>query len=61
MGNTIKIDRNPSEDIYCNQCRGECWNAKDNAATQTAALKKFGIIPNKCVNSCNGKTHCSYA
>lgn len=46
---------------FCNTCRGICWNEKDNIATQVAAYKMFGIIPNKCVNSSTGQQLCPYA
>lgn len=48
-------------DIHCSECKGTCWNSKDNSATQLAAKEKFGLIPNPCVNSENGTAHCPYA
>ena len=48
-------------DVLCEQCKGTCWKGKDNAATQAAALQKFGVIPNKCVNPEQGKALCPYA
>lgn len=46
---------------FCSICKGECWKSNDNAATQVAALKKFGIIPNKCVNASTGQSFCPNA
>lgn len=49
---------------YCEQCKGECWKGIDNnAATQAAALEKFGVIPNNCVISNLGNkkvSHCPF-
>lgn len=45
---------------FCSVCQGKCWNGSDNSATQAAAFKKFGIIPNKCVNLSTGPV-CPYA
>ena len=61
MGNNIKIAKLPSELFYCNKCKGSCWDKTNNAATQAAAKKMFGIIPNLCVNEDNGNYKCPNA
>ena len=33
------------EDIYCEKCKGRCWNETDNNATQKAAHE---ILCGKC-------------
>lgn len=50
-----------TSDARCNQCQGQCWNPKDNSATQKAARKMFGITPNNCLPDFNGKTRCPYS
>ncbi len=50
-----------TDDVNCDKCKGKCWDSSSNANTQTAALKMFGSIPNKCVNGENGVVHCPYA
>ena len=45
---------------FCKECKGSCWKGTDNAATQKAALEKFGIIPNLCVNSKDGIIRCPF-
>ena len=50
------VVRNISE--YCRACKGECWNSKNEFQTQQNALKKFGFIPNACVNDSNGRINC---
>lgn len=35
----------------CLVCKGKCWNPDSQKATQEAAMKMFGVIPNHCVNS----------
>ena len=61
MAITVKIPKQPSEEIYCKQCKGSCWDKSNNAATQAAAKKRFGIIPNLCVNESDGSIKCPYA
>lgn len=46
---------------FCNICKGTCWDSSSNAKTQAVAHKKFGIIPNNCVNDENGTVRCPYA
>ncbi len=50
-----------TKDLYCERCKGTCWNEKDNSKTQNAAYKMFGIIPNNCVNGEGGVIHCPNA
>ena len=50
-----------TDDLFCEQCKGSCWDSSNNAKTQAAAHKKFGIIPNNCVNDENGTVRCPYA
>lgn len=61
MGNSIKIAKQPSEDIYCGKCKGHCFNKSNSAATQENAKKLFGIIPNKCVPESDGHIKCPHA
>lgn len=50
------------KNIYCEQCKGQCWKGiNKNAETQKAAMKMFGVIPNNCVNPQIGKPLCPYA
>ena len=49
-----------SIDLHCQECKGQCFVAGDNAKTQKNALQLFGIIPNNCVNSKNGEVHCPF-
>lgn len=46
---------------FCAICNGECWNRKDNLATQRAVREKFGITPNECVISSTGQVFCPHA
>lgn len=46
---------------FCNIFKGTCWDSSSNAKTQAVAHKKFGIIPNNCVNDENGTVRCPYA
>ena len=61
MAINIKVAKQPSEEVFCNSCKGSCWDKTSNAATQAAAKKRFGIIPNPCVNENNGQPKCPYA
>lgn len=50
-----------STNEYCEQCKGQCWKGvHNNAETQKAAMEKFGIIPNNCVNGETGTVYCPY-
>lgn len=55
----VKIQKSPTEDLFCSICKGSCWQ-EDNAATQAVAKEKFGIIPNNCVNEQDGMSRCPY-
>lgn len=55
-----KFNHSDSLSRLCKKCKGSCWKGKDNAATQRAALAKFGIIPNHCVNDDNGQARCPF-
>ena len=49
---------------YCEDCKGSCWVPGNNARTQQNALKRFGIIPNNCVNGSrigSKDIYCPYA
>ncbi len=61
MAITVTVPKQPSEEFYCNQCKGCCWDPKDNAATQLAAKKLFGIIPNNCIPDNNGHIRCPHS
>lgn len=50
-----------TKDLFCEKCKGTCWNEKDNSRTQEDARARFGIIPNNCVNGEGGVIHCPYA
>lgn len=50
-----------SKDLFCEQCKGRCWDEKNNSKTQRIAYTIFGIIPNNCVNGEGGVIHCPYA
>ena len=47
-------------DVHCNACKGCCWDKTSNSKTQENARKKFGIIPNNCVNGSDGIIHCPF-
>lgn len=47
---------------FCQKCKGVCWHPGDQKATQEAALKMFGVIPNKCVKGeMSFDVQCPYA
>ena len=48
-------------DPRCHKCNGKCWKPGDQKATQPAAMKKFGTIPNHCVNGSKNKIMCPAA
>lgn len=50
-----------SIDPKCHICNGSCWHGKDQKRTQSDARKKFGTIPNHCVNGENGAIKCPAA
>lgn len=50
----------PIDDFRCKDCKGECFVKDNNSKTQQNALKRFGVIPNNCVNSNNGEIHCPF-
>ncbi len=60
MAIDIQVPKQPSEMIFCNECKGSCWVKNNNKATQAAAKKRFGIIPNLCVNESDGSIKCPY-
>ena len=44
---------------YCECCKGKCWVEGNQHETQKRSKKKFGIIPNNCVNMSDGP-QCPY-
>ena len=50
-----------TKDLFCEKCKGTCWNEINNSRTQSLAYNMFGIIPNNCVNGEGGVIHCPYA
>ena len=44
---------------YCRECKGSCLRPT-SVETQKVAMKRFGIIPNGCVESMAGRSHCPY-
>lgn len=44
----------------CDECKGKCWVPNDQRQTQENAMKRFGIIPNNCVNGSDNEIHCPY-
>ena len=53
----INVTSFQTEDIHCRKCNGSCWD-NDPKKRQENALKRFGKIPNPCVDDQDGKTHC---
>lgn len=54
VGNFKTIEHN------CSKCKGECWS-KDQRARQQIVIRRFGKIPNSCVDDENGTSHCPYS
>ena len=59
-GERKKMLNNNKPHTYCDECKGSCWVPGNNAKTQENAFKRFGIIPNNCVNGAK-EIYCPYA
>ena len=58
--NFYDISKSRSNNPYCAKCKGSCIR-EDAMKTREAVLKLFGIIPNSCIPSSDGKTLCPYS
>lgn len=45
----------------CRECKGKCWVANSQSATQKNAREMFGILPNPCINGAGNAVRCPVA
>lgn len=61
MAANVETFKKSSIATECFICKGSCWNPNSQAKTQETVLKKFGKMPNSCINDCDGTVRCPAA
>lgn len=45
----------------CKKCKGQYYFPNNQKKTQDTIRKKFGVLPDKCVDFSNGRPRCPFA
>ena len=61
MAANIETFKKSSIATECFICKGTCWDPTSQPKTQKAVFEKFGKVPNKCINDCDGTVRCPAA